>query len=64
MPLNSLVGQAGLKLGPLVLETLFKHYLERIQKERGDGVTDLSQTELLYDEAFHIIKTFLEASTK
>ncbi|EED85396.1 candidate lipase/esterase from carbohydrate esterase family CE10 [Postia placenta Mad-698-R] len=60
MPLNSLVGQAGLKLGPLVLETLFKHYLERIQKERGDGVTDLSQTELLYDEAFHIIKVSLD----
>jgi len=64
MPLNSLVGQAGFRLGPLVLETLVKHYFERILKERGDGVTQLSQDELLYDEAFHIIKTFLEASTK
>ncbi|CCL99228.1 uncharacterized protein FIBRA_01243 [Fibroporia radiculosa] len=64
MPLNSLLGQAGLKLGPLVLETLVKHYLERVLKERGDGVTKLSQDELLYDEAFHIVKTFMEAAVK
>ncbi|PCH35593.1 alpha/beta-hydrolase [Wolfiporia cocos MD-104 SS10] len=64
MPLNSLISQAGLKLGPLVLETLVKHYLERALKDRSDGTTQLSQDELLYDEAFHIVKTFLEASTK
>lgn len=56
MPLNSLLGQAGLKLGPLLLETLVKHYIERIADERGDGVTDLSRDELLYDQAFHVVK--------
>lgn len=56
MPLNSLLGQAGLKLGPLLLETLVKHYIERIADLRGDGVTDLSRDELLYDQAFHVIK--------
>lgn len=52
MPLNSLLGQAGLKLGPLLLETLVKHYID----ERGDEATDLSRDELLYDQAFHVIK--------
>ncbi|KZT72301.1 alpha/beta-hydrolase [Daedalea quercina L-15889] len=56
MPLNSLLGQAGLRLGPLLLETLVKHYIERIVDERGDGVTDLSRDELLYDQAFHVVK--------
>ncbi|TFY61715.1 hypothetical protein EVJ58_g4334 [Rhodofomes roseus] len=64
MPLNSLLGQAGLRLGPLLLETLVKHYFERIVDERGDGVTDLSRQELLYDQAFHVIKTFLDAASK
>ncbi|KAI0919010.1 hypothetical protein AcV5_002037 [Taiwanofungus camphoratus] len=64
MPINSLLSQAGFKLGPLLLDTLVKHYAERILKERGDGVTQLSQDELLYDEVFHVVKTFLEAATK
>lgn len=56
MPINSLFSQAGFKLGPLLLDTLVKHYAERILKERGDGVTQLSQDELLYDEVFHVVK--------
>ncbi|KAL6305246.1 hypothetical protein BKA93DRAFT_825271 [Sparassis latifolia] len=64
MPLNSLTRQAGIRIGPLLLETLVKHYLERIVKEHGDHITQLRQDELLYDEAFNIIKTFMEAATK
>ncbi|THH13788.1 hypothetical protein EW146_g6481 [Bondarzewia mesenterica] len=61
---NSLTRQAGLKLGPLFLETLVKHYFERIKKDASSSAIPLRQDELLYDEVFSIVKNFLEASTK
>lgn len=56
--MNNLTTQAGLKIGPIVLETLVKHYFDRIKhKTREDNpVTRLRQDELLYDEAFNIVK--------
>ena len=70
MSLNGLTGTVGLKLGPLVLETLVKHYFERLKATQkiptdtsSDGEHDgsasnpnLRQEELLYDQAFTIIK--------
>jgi len=75
MSLNGLTGSAGLKLGPLVLETLVKHYFERLKVSQkipatttSDGVAqdggrngstlnnNLRQEELLYDQAFTIVK--------
>ena len=75
MSLNGLTGSAGLKLGPLVLETLVKHYFERLKVPQKapataspDGVThdagrggsvlnnNLRKEELLYDQAFTIVK--------
>lgn len=56
---NSLTRQAGVKLGPLLLETLVKHYFDRLVKEdesQGRVMTKLRQDELLYDEAFNIVK--------
>ena len=54
---NSLTREAGLKLGPILLETLVKHYFDRIKKESARvGRTQLRQDELLYDEAFSIVK--------
>lgn len=56
---NSLTRKAGLRLGPLVLETLVKHYFDRIKKEnaqRSNFATQLHQDELLYHEAFNIVK--------
>ncbi|KAG1760103.1 hypothetical protein EDD22DRAFT_902993 [Suillus occidentalis] len=56
---NSLTRNAGLRLGPLVLETLVKHYFDRIKKEnaqRSNFATQLHQDELLYHEAFNIVK--------
>ncbi|TCD60789.1 hypothetical protein EIP91_009518 [Steccherinum ochraceum] len=69
MHLNSLTREAGIKIGPILLETAVKHYFERILKDRqseekGSENTKLRRDELLYDEAFNIVKTFLEASTK
>ena len=71
MSLNGLTGTAGLKLGPLVLETLVKHYFERltagqkipattssdgIDGKQGGSALNLRQEELLYDQAFTIVK--------
>jgi len=75
MSLNGLTGSAGLKLGPLVLETLVKHYFERLKVSQkipattsSDGVAhdagkdgsmlnnNLRKEELLYDQAFTIVK--------
>jgi hypothetical protein len=60
MPLNTLAGEAGLKLGPLLLETLVKHYLERVgpsgQTDEKSASVQLRKDELLYDEAFQIVK--------
>ena len=56
---NSLTRQAGVKLGPLLLETLVKHYFDRLVNEtesQGRAVTQLRRDELLYDEAFNIVK--------
>ncbi|KDQ50918.1 hypothetical protein JAAARDRAFT_199615 [Jaapia argillacea MUCL 33604] len=70
MPVNTLTGQAGLKLGPVVLETLIKHYFDRLLKDDvkvnsdASSMTNLRRDELLYDEAFNIVKTFLEAATR
>lgn len=42
-----------------MLETLVKHYFDRIKKEnaqRSNFTTQLHQDELLYHEAFNIVK--------
>ncbi|KAJ7287089.1 Alpha/Beta hydrolase protein [Mycena rebaudengoi] len=54
--MNSLVTQAGLKLVPVVLGTLVRHYFERIKNKSQEKGNQLRQDELLYDEAFSIIK--------
>ena len=51
---NSLTRETGAKLGPLLFETLVKHYFERLVKD--SATTKLRKDELLYDEAFIIVK--------
>ena len=54
---NSLTRDAGLKLGPIVLETLVKHYFDRMKKDNASKTSiRLRQDELLYDETFVIVK--------
>ncbi|KAH0829091.1 hypothetical protein J3R83DRAFT_2555 [Lanmaoa asiatica] len=58
---NSLTRAASLGLGPIALDTLLRHYFDRVKKEKaGDDLpfTQLRQDELLYDEAFSIAKRF------
>ncbi|KAG8768394.1 hypothetical protein FRC12_005594 [Ceratobasidium sp. 428] len=50
----------GVKLGPIVLGTLFKHYLERHNVIRDSK----ARNELLFDEAFMVVKSFMEESSK
>jgi len=55
---NPLARDVGLKVGPIIFETLVKHYFD---KHKKDGKTsgqaqELKDVELLYHEAFTIIK--------
>ncbi|KAF8891847.1 hypothetical protein BD779DRAFT_1610537 [Infundibulicybe gibba] len=62
MPVNSLTTEVGLKVGPVVLDTLIKHYFDRRRKDQADkSITELRQNELLYDETFNIVKVSHEA---
>ncbi|KAJ3572100.1 hypothetical protein NP233_g3309 [Leucocoprinus birnbaumii] len=61
---NSLTRDMGLKVGPVMLGTFVKHYFDRV-KSRDSANPDqlLKQDEILYDEAFHVIKSFMHEST-
>ncbi|WVQ77836.1 hypothetical protein IAR50_007531 [Cryptococcus sp. DSM 104548] len=48
--------------GPLVLDTFIKHYLGNNSSK--DKNKDKAREDLMYDEAFVLMKTFLEMSTK
>lgn len=55
---NALTRDVGISFGPIVLETLVKHYFERLKKDHsvGKGLTQLRKDELLYDQAFNVVK--------
>ncbi|KAI5120281.1 hypothetical protein M0805_005338 [Coniferiporia weirii] len=72
---NGLTRHVSLSAGTWVLETLVKHYFEQLFKDSDrvvgteasatNGTSgDLRRDELLYAEAFHIVKSFLDASTQ
>ncbi|KAI0034868.1 Alpha/Beta hydrolase protein [Vararia minispora EC-137] len=58
---NSLTRDAGLRLGPVVLDTFVRHYLAKLPRpstadDDADDAVPLRNDELLYDEVFHIVK--------
>lgn len=58
---NALTRHVGLNAGTWVIETLFKHYVDQVFKDkarnnRGKATGELRRDELLYDEIFHIVK--------
>jgi hypothetical protein len=60
MPLvNSLTGSAGFKLGPVLFETLVRHYFEGLGSSQTDEYVKLRKDEILYDEAFNVVKVRL-----
>ncbi|KAJ3785120.1 hypothetical protein GGU11DRAFT_684254 [Lentinula aff. detonsa] len=73
MTVSSLTRSVGLRVGPIVLGTLVKHYMEKIKRDfvqengsRGkekDELVQLRQDELIYDEIFTVVKAFLEAAS-
>ncbi|KAJ3756791.1 Alpha/Beta hydrolase protein [Lentinula raphanica] len=73
MTTSSLPRSVGLRVGPIVLGTLVKHYIDKVkrdfvqtngskEKEKNELV-QLRQDELIYDEIFTVVKAFLEAAT-
>ncbi|KAG8932784.1 hypothetical protein FRC02_000553 [Tulasnella sp. 418] len=56
----SLTATMGAKLGPLVLATLVRHFLDRQVVTKDSKARE----ELLYDEAFIVVKAFMEAATR
>jgi hypothetical protein len=61
-PMKSLTGDVSLKVGPLVLEVLVKHWFDRLKKDfrPEDGDLDagarLKEDDILYHQAFVIAK--------
>jgi hypothetical protein len=61
---NSLTRSVSLRVGPIVLETLVKHYLDKIKRdfqssskdEEKQETVQLRQDELMYDEIFTVVK--------
>ncbi len=51
---NALARKVGLRAPQIVLETLVRHYFDRLKND--SGARNLRQEELLYDEAFSVIK--------
>jgi hypothetical protein len=58
---NTLISRVGLTVGPLFLETLVKHYFSRVIKDGSKSAVPLRSEELLYDEAFNIVKVLSSA---
>lgn len=50
-------------VGPLFFETLVKHYFSRVVKDGSKSGVPLRNEELLYDEAFNIVKVLSGVTT-
>lgn len=53
---NTLTRDMGLKVGPVMLGTFIKHYFDRVKAGETDPEKLLKQDEILYHEAFNVIK--------
>jgi hypothetical protein len=61
---NLLTTRATLTTGPLFLETLVKHYFAKVVSHGSNTGVPLRREELLYDEAFNIVKDFMVVATR
>jgi hypothetical protein len=59
--MKSLTGDLGLKVGPLVLEVLVKHWFDRLKRDCAvdDNRVDLKEDNILYHEVFVIVRVSL-----
>lgn len=53
---NSLTREVSFKVGPVILDVLVKHYFDRLKSDVAGSNTPLKQDDILYDEAFTIVK--------
>ncbi|KAL1411376.1 hypothetical protein Q8F55_002332 [Vanrija albida] len=58
-----LTSQVAVTAGPLVLETFLKHYLTPRKYRKDRNGKDTARVEFMYDEAFNVLKNFLNIST-
>lgn len=67
MPGNGLTRVLSLQVGPVVLGTLFRHFLARHKGkelvDEDESRIDLRRGELVYDQMFNVIKLFLETAS-
>ena len=67
MPGNGLTRVLSLQVGPVVLGTLFRHFLARREGkellDEDESRIDLRRGELVYDQMFNVIKLFLETAS-
>lgn len=60
---SALTRDVGFKIGPVLLDVLAKHYFDK-RKENGDSPESvkLRKDEILFDEAFNLVKSFLNTA--
>lgn len=65
MPVNTLTTSVIARSGSIVLETMVNHYFDRLKREFGskenDKTTNLKNEEMLYHQAFNVIKVGLSS---
>ncbi|KAF8260352.1 hypothetical protein EI94DRAFT_913479 [Lactarius quietus] len=59
----SLTQTAGLKIAPLFLQSLVKHYYGKVVKDPNSSRASLRDEELLYDQVFFVIKQLMQDAT-
>lgn len=60
--MNSLTRDIGLKVGPVMFDVLVQHYFDQLKLD-AEQSGSLKQDDVLYHEAFTVVKTFLKVST-
>lgn len=55
--MNALTRDVGIKVGPVMLDVLVKHYFDRLKNDHASGSGgSMKQENVLYHEAFTIVK--------
>ncbi|KAF7798891.1 hypothetical protein EIP86_010119 [Pleurotus ostreatoroseus] len=54
---------AAIHIAPVVLKTLFKHAKNKTRKLRDGDKTAVATDDVFFDEAFHIVKAFIDMGT-
>ncbi|KAF5321266.1 hypothetical protein D9619_001666 [Psilocybe cf. subviscida] len=62
--MNALTRDVGIKVGPVMLDVLVKHFFDRLKHDNASRPGgSMKQEDVLYHEAFTIVKSFLNAAS-